>query len=727
MKHTLTILCFLALSWVSAQDALFDQFTTKDGLLSNKVYDITQDNLGNLWFATSKGVAKLEGFEFVKYSLGNDFLGDDLIGLHIDVNNELIAYSAMANIYILKGTQFKAIALNTQLTKKWGGNIVNSFSSDKNGNLYLGPVLPGELIEINRLTKSVNSIKEEGRAGYVIKEIEKGTYVFGTTMSKSNDNLLSFEGMDHVFEVNLGAESEFSKCRFIERLNNDFLFAVGSEVLDFNSNRINSRLFVEKNVESILEDSEGKIWIGLRQGGVLCFPNGDISSLNRIEYLGKQTVTSIFEDDARNIWFATEENGVFHLTLTPEITYAAPQIFSQSDSSTLRAVRSVEVNAYSGQLNLANRATYDTISPKVFFSGIEINNRDTTILSQYDLEADQNFLKIGFIGSALGNPGLFQYKYRMNGVDKDWVYSSSNIVQYTMLPPGKYIFEVSAMNKSGKWSSIPSKLEFVIRPKFYQTTWFKTGLPFLVGLFIVVALFIYINRVRKKEREKLTLEKRIADIELSALRAQMNPHFIFNTLSSIQHFVATNHTEEALRYLSKFAKLMGVMLDNSKRGGIPVKDEVMALSLYLQLEKLRFKDKFDFSIEISDNLDESYDHIPSMLIQPYIENAILHGLMNKTGKGQLDVRLYRDAGHLICSVSDNGIGRAKSMALNLNKPNQHKSQGMLITKDRLEIINKVNESQLSVEIDDLYPGEEDPGTKVKIYIPIHNSEEYGSN
>ncbi|MCB0479967.1 MAG: histidine kinase [Flavobacteriales bacterium] len=722
MKYLLIILFFNFLFASQGQEALFNQFTTKDGLLSNKVYDIVQDSKGNLWFATSKGIAKLEGFDFIKYAAGNDFVGDELIGLHKGKSGELWAYSSLGNIYTLKGNQFRAIALNNQIDLVWGGKIVNCFTSDPYGNLFLGSVIPGELLEVNRQNKTVTAIPVSRKTGFVVREVADGAFVFGTSSSKGQENMLLFEGKNGVFEVNLGAEAGFSKSRFLKRKNGNYLFAVGSEVIDFNSKAITSRLFVEKSVESILEDSEGKIWIGLRQGGVICFPNSEISSLNRIEYLGKQTVTSIYEDNARNLWFATEENGVYHLALSPQINYSAPELSSSSDSTRTRSVQAVELSATSGQLNLTNQETFDTIAPKVFFSGIEINNRDTTILTKYDLTADQNFLKIGFVGSALGNPGLFQYKYRMLGVDKDWVYSSSNVVQYTMLPPGKYIFEVSAMSKGGKWSLQPANIEFVIHPKFYQTVWFKIGSALFGIAILVLGLFLYVSRIKQKESEKLSLGKKIADLELSALRAQMNPHFIFNTLSSIQHFVATNNTEEALRYLSKFAKLMRVILDNSKRKEIPVKDEVMAISLYLELEKLRFKNKFDFEVLVSDNLDQSYDHIPSMLVQPYIENAILHGIMNKRGKGHIRLEFHRENGHLICLVEDNGIGREAARVINESKPNKHKSQGMLITKDRLDIINKVNESNLSVEITDLNPDEAETGTKVKIYIPLQNTD-----
>ena len=289
-----------------------------------------------------------------------------------------------------------------------------------------------------------------------------------------------------------------------------------------------------------------------------------------------------------------------------------------------------------------------------------------------------------------------------------------------MLPPGNYLFSVEAMSKSGIWSAEPAQMQIEILPHFYQTFWFQ----FVVGLLIVIIgvtiLWLYSRSIRSKEREKSEISKRIANLELMALRAQMNPHFIFNTLSSIQHFISGNNSEEALKYLSKFAKLMRVILDNSKKKFISISDEIKAISLYLDLEKLRFKDKFEYEIVIDPSIDPEYDEMPSMLVQPYLENAVLHGIAHKQEKGQIIINLFEENEFLVCCVEDNGVGRKKATEIRSTQTKYHKSQGMSITEDRLQIINKVNDSDLSVSIEDIYPDKEgETGTRVKIYVPLN--------
>lgn len=210
----------------------------------------------------------------------------------------------------------------------------------------------------------------------------------------------------------------------------------------------------------------------------------------------------------------------------------------------------------------------------------------------------------------------------------------------------------------------------------------------------------------------------MGDMELKALRAQMNPHFIFNTMSSIQHYITNNDSQAALKYLSKFAKLMRSIMDNSKQPVILVKEELDALKLYLELESMRFKNKFTYTIHVDESVDINYDEIPAMLIQPYVENAILHGIGNKEGKGHLHIVLKKQNGMIICEIEDDGVGRKKAMEMSGKKKSTHKSMGMEITRERLEILNLTNESNLSVNITDLVDNAGSPaGTRVEIFVP----------
>jgi sensor histidine kinase YesM len=203
----------------------------------------------------------------------------------------------------------------------------------------------------------------------------------------------------------------------------------------------------------------------------------------------------------------------------------------------------------------------------------------------------------------------------------------------------------------------------------------------------------------------------------------MNPHFIFNTMSSIQHYIANNDTDAALKYLSKFAKLMRSIIGNSKQQMIAVSEELNALNLYLELEIMRFTDKFEFEISVDKSIDQNYDRIPSMLIQPYVENAIIHGLLPKEGHGKISIHLQKQVDTILCTIEDNGIGRERSKEFKKNRVQQHKSVGMSITQERLDILNSSLNRNLNAQILDLYENGQPAGTKVQIIIPLDTNED----
>ena len=208
-------------------------------------------------------------------------------------------------------------------------------------------------------------------------------------------------------------------------------------------------------------------------------------------------------------------------------------------------------------------------------------------------------------------------------------------------------------------------------------------------------------------------------MELRALRAQMNPHFTFNTMNSIQHFIKKNKSEDALKYISKFARLIRMILDHSSEARITIEKDLEALRLYLDIESLRFDQQFSYEIHIDETIDESYDKIPPMLIQPYVENAIWHGLTNKVGGGKVLIDLKEQDDQLTCVIEDDGIGRKQAAELKPTNPT-HKSYGMMITEERLKLLNITNDQSMHLHIEDLLDGSnESSGTRVTLTIPIN--------
>jgi LytS/YehU family sensor histidine kinase len=222
------------------------------------------------------------------------------------------------------------------------------------------------------------------------------------------------------------------------------------------------------------------------------------------------------------------------------------------------------------------------------------------------------------------------------------------------------------------------------------------------------------------ERQKAAIERINHGLRLQALKAQLNPHFVFNALNSIQHFVMQKNPIEALGFLSKFAKLIRQVLENSLNDRVPIVDELKGLSYYLDLEKLRFNNQFSYQIEVDEALDPLTTEIAPMLLQPYVENAILHGLRHRADSGGLlKLHLLYQFDQLLCIVEDNGIGREAAQRINQKQKASHISRGTAVTDKRLQLLNHDTAEKVSVVLIDLFDEQGRPaGLRVEITIPI---------
>jgi sensor histidine kinase YesM len=212
----------------------------------------------------------------------------------------------------------------------------------------------------------------------------------------------------------------------------------------------------------------------------------------------------------------------------------------------------------------------------------------------------------------------------------------------------------------------------------------------------------------ENENKHVELQKQSAELEMQALRAQMNPHFIFNSLSSINHFILKNESKTASNYLTRFSRLIRMVLINSQKSLITLEDELQMLDLYLEMERLRFKNSFDYSITFLNTIDSDNIFIPPLLLQPFCENAIWHGLMHKEGQGRLDIELSMSRGTpseenkiLNCTITDNGIGRERAEEMKSKSAEKEKSMGLKITQGRLNLLNQEKGIHTFYNIEDL--------------------------
>ncbi|MFK7908436.1 MAG: histidine kinase [Chitinophagales bacterium] len=372
----------------------------------------------------------------------------------------------------------------------------------------------------------------------------------------------------------------------------------------------------------------------------------------------------------------------------------------------------------------ANYTSVNVAAPSISISKVAVWEKDTSLLSDYHLPAFNNNLKIEFKGRSIRSQGGMKYKYRMLGLDSSWVKtrSNNNVVRYPSLPSGDYFFEVKTINEDGVESIHAAKVHFFIDSPYYLKLWFF--LLVIAGIAALISTF-FLFRIKaiQKQNELISsqqsLETELIQSQLTALRSQMNPHFMFNALNSIQEYTLTNQKELASDYLGKFSDLMRLYLNHSRAHTISLREELDALDLYLDLEKLRFEDSLHYSVSIAHNIIAEDILIPSMLIQPYVENAIKHGLFHKKTNRQLNIEFTLSSSNsLVCKIRDNGIGRRQSMLINKLRKNKPTSFATSAIQNRLSLLNQNRSLKIEVTTRDLVNDEfKNQGTEVTIVIP----------
>ena len=371
---------------------------------------------------------------------------------------------------------------------------------------------------------------------------------------------------------------------------------------------------------------------------------------------------------------------------------------------------------------------YDKQAPQPLLSGLLINDAvyafDSNINECRSLTFPfaKNTLTFQFSTISFIFPEVSTLTYYLEGYDKNPVtVSGRGNVRYARLPPGDYIFHLRSNTPDKSGTGIDKVIAIHITPPFYQRWWFRL-LAILFITAIIYAVFNYrINKVRKEEAQKTIYNKQLAEMESRALRSQMNPHFIFNSLNSIQRYIFQNDVEKSSNYLTRFARLMRQILENSKHQLILLSEELNSLDTYIELEKMRFDNKFTYHLEISDDVEQEHILVPPLFLQPYVENAIWHGLMHKDESGELRIDISQSESGLTIVIQDNGIGRKAASLLKTKLPNNHKSTALKATEERLMLVERTLGQKVNVKFVDLEGQDGSPlGTKVEITMPLIN-------
>jgi hypothetical protein len=525
----------------------------------------------------------------------------------------------------------------------------------------------------------------------------------------------------------------------------------GSFLVDEKDNVIpvNKELQIPKTVYAyhFLDEPGGKFWMFNNGLGISRYhwdtrslPERDLD-ITTSNGLPNNIVTSMCIDEYHRVWAVTlsglvlirpdssgkNQHSIFNIGSTLEIDL--------NDLEYATLLSASDGNIWLSKYSKIYRFNPDSISlrsvvPSVSIESISILSSSGKLLEKFKslqhfwlrpsqpiLSYNENNLQINFNGISFENYSGLQYSYKLLGLDSNWSQPELNTsITYVKLSPGHYTFYVRAKNTASDWS-IPVSFSFMIRTPFWETWWFRLSVILMASILIV---FIFRYRLMQL-KAKTEMQNELRELEMKAFKLQMNPHFVHNAPNSIQSLVINNKNDEASHYINKFAKLLRQVLENSDQNIISLDKELYSLQLYVDLEKLRMNMDVNYGVKLEEAIIASEIKIPPLILQPFVENALWHGLSRKDGDKKISLNISDESGWLICEITDNGIGRKKAAELYETFPEGHLSKAVNIIRQRLADFNQSPGTE-PVSFIDLEKNGESSGTIVivRVKTPLGN-------
>lgn len=706
-----------------------------NGLCSNKFNSIYIDSLENLWLSS----------------------WDNACMSHIN----------------LKKVKFASL----QISKNFRNNKFFRATEDKTGNIWIS-CLEGDIVVYDKNRKFIKSydasLFPEKRIRKLIADDKGRIWLF------TDHQLFNYDKSKDKFQTIIAAK-DFQINDIIQLKDKRLFFTTSQGIYEIEEN--NSGFYVEKfkqippqyvdaSVSRIFQDAHQNIYVDYNNTGIHVFKVNNkvleyLQDINLVEeiyifYEKKDTlwiggskglwkiylmadnkyhpelvqpisfIYDIGEDNKGQLWLVAD-NGLYRFNaLTNQV-----KKFTASDGIKSKFVSRI-MQTSTGEMWLLGLnninvfrpeeiVDYDN-SPIVQITGIRINDSaytkqgEVSEIKNMTLAYEDNTIDLEFVAIEFGDSPSNRVKFRLDNLDAEgkW-FEMPNIkprFTYYKLPPGTYTFRIKGFNSDSVESRADKTLVIRILPPWYLT-WWAIMLWGLIAISIIYGFVQWRLYVLKKREE---FKQKILQTEMKALRAQMDPHFLFNTMNSINAFILKNDKMKASRFLTDFSHLIRKILDFSKEETISLEKEEEILRGYLEMEAMRFDNNFDYDITIDDALDPWDTQVPTMILQPFIENSILHGIRHKTeGRGNIHIQFVPDGIDFFkCILEDNGIGRQKAAEINKNvRQKSYISKGMSITNDRIDILNHQREKKTELLVEDLYtPENQACGTRVTIRIPF---------
>lgn len=478
-------------------------------------------------------------------------------------------------------------------------------------------------------------------------------------------------------------------------------------------------------------DHGNTLWIGTDMGLVKMNPQTfEMKVFNEDHGLANAHISSILQDNQGQIWMSTLSGISCFDPVTEKFTnYSrADGLINISYYSRAR-YRSADGTIYFGGKNgidffKPGDLRKNPTAPMMYLASFNSVRKGKAQSHVHDprpvrLSYLDDLIEIEFAGVHYSDQVNIRYEYRLEPLHEEWIdLGNERKVIFSNLKPGNYIFKARAMTPDLVWSESDLVIPIRVAPPFYQTALFRILAALLFGGLIFWYIRIRENRAQQKEKQEGEISRKIMELEKRALQAQMNPHFIYNSMNSIQQFILLHDTEGAMKYLTKFSRILRTVLNMSSQTRIPLYEEINLIEDYIELESMRFPNKFSYEIAVSPELNIHSVEIPPFFIQPQVENAIRHGLLQKETPGHLKVELNKVHEDILIIVEDNGIGREASRARKYKEVSAHESKGLSIIEERLKHLHTPN-GHHPFKIIDLYDHQRKPqGTRVEILLPM---------
>ena len=721
------------------QKRLIRTFTHAFG---DQINTILHDREGNYWLSTSEG--KIHIISSINFSSKKEFetvqkKKNSITSLMINGNDLLVGLQNNSLlIYALDKDKERLLSLKHE-------KEISMIYKDKKDKIWLVSYDRASL-----LNEDYSIIAEDIGKGYTIfksfySHTQKSELLIGTTTGVLNipkDYFKDYISSKYYEEWGTIREKYSVKginkrVYSIETIQDEFWFgsADGLYYYKNDSARITEIKELQESWITNIVNQNDTIWVGTQTDGVFqIIDKKIIKNYNETNGLISNSCKEMVIEDDGIIWVGTNEgiNKININTNTIELINDLDGLLSNDITALVVDNNNVYVGTTEGLTSFDKKiTTKNTIPPPIYLSNFQIFENDTILSDNYILDYNQDNIRIHFTGVSFRSQGTFTYKYRMLGISEKWIETQTDMASYPILNSGDYTFEAYAINEDGVESEEPIRIQIHIKTPFWETWWFRALVITAILLIIWGIIATRVNRVRERFDLESEFQQKINDLEMQALQVQMNPHFIFNVLNSIQHYLAINNSEQAMLYLSKFAKLIRLVFEYSKRTTISLTDEISFLKLYVALEKIRFKDKVIINFEIEEQIYTDEIALPPLLIQPMIENCFKHAFLHKEGKGNLSIQFFVEKKFLKCRITDNGIGRKKRGSMKKWKDKNHKSSGLSTTAERLviwfrnqNIDNFLDKKELFKITDLENEAGEGIGTKVEMTLNICLLDEY---